>query len=77
MTMQEDTAVEGVAVRADVRLDHSSPEERRIRALDRNVDARERGDRLRRAALETWKSSFVRSVTNAPFASVTTASIST
>ena len=48
---EEDTAVEGVAVGADVGLDDDPPEKRRIRLLDRDINARERGDRLRRAAL--------------------------
>ena len=48
---QEDTAVEGVAVGADVGFDDDRPVKRRIRLLDRDINARERGDRLRRAAL--------------------------
>ena len=47
-----DAAVERLLVRPDVRLDRRRREQRAIGALDRNVDQRELGDRLRLAVLE-------------------------
>ena len=50
-----DAAVEGLLVIPDVRLDRIGLEERTIRALDWNVDQRERADRLRLSVFKDLK----------------------